>query len=116
MGGPQAAAGAGRDGAAAHRARALPRGRAVWRLALRRRLCLCLCPPPAAACGKHHTLVVTAGSEAYSFGSNMQGQLGRGAIKAKGKEEGGQLGCLRRCAGGPPPGLVAHSGLAARPC
>jgi hypothetical protein len=51
-----------------------------------------LTSPPAscaAAAGKHHTLVVTAGGESFAFGGNMQGQLGRGSIKAKAKEEGG---------------------------
>ncbi|CAG9463842.1 unnamed protein product [Pedinophyceae sp. YPF-701] len=37
----------------------------------------------AAACGKHHTIVVTEDGEAYAMGSNKHGQLGIGQIDTK---------------------------------
>ena len=40
-----------------------------------------------AACGRHHTVVVTAAGESFSFGLNAQGQLGTGSVK---KFKGGE--------------------------
>lgn len=39
------------------------------------------------ASGRHHTIVFTKSGESYGFGMNTQGQLGLGAVKAKGKAD-----------------------------